>query len=195
MATEALERADKEAKHREVEEALRREEEGERSEVQRITAERRIEDLDRMEANFWRPRCVRRKIYGRRLSYVRRPRYNGPRSRQQRKGEDPVRACWRKNKRGTRTTAMRGRQCPERILTNLTRTQSKTTTSLMGTSMLIGMPSGAVAVMRRMNGRSAEAMGTRKDVCLRRRRQMKRKRKNRYIRRHYRRRGARGRTS
>ena len=178
MATEALERADKEAKHREVEEALRREEEGERSEVQRITAERRIEDLDRMEANFWRPRCVRRKIYGRRLSYVRRPRYNGPRSRQQRKGEDPVRACWRKNKRGTRTTAMRGRQCPERILTNLTRTQSKTTTSLMGTRMLIGTPSGAVAVTRQMNGRAAEVMGMRTKSCLRWRiRRMRQQRK------------------
>ena len=45
MATESLERAAEEVKRREVEEALRRAEEGKRSEVHWIAAERRIEDL------------------------------------------------------------------------------------------------------------------------------------------------------
>ena len=50
MATEALERAVEEDEWRKVEEALRRAEEGERLEVQRLTAERQIEVLKRMEA-------------------------------------------------------------------------------------------------------------------------------------------------
>ena len=50
MATEALERVADEAKQREAEEALRRLEEGERSEVQRLAVERRIKDLERMDA-------------------------------------------------------------------------------------------------------------------------------------------------
>ena len=50
VATEALERAVEEDEWRKVEEALRRAEEGERLEVQRLTAERQIEVLKRMEA-------------------------------------------------------------------------------------------------------------------------------------------------
>ena len=45
-----LERVAEDAERREVKEALRREEEGERLEVQRLAAERQIEALDRMEA-------------------------------------------------------------------------------------------------------------------------------------------------
>ena len=50
MAMEALYRAAEESKRREVEEALRRKEEGERSEVQWLAVERRIKALKRMEA-------------------------------------------------------------------------------------------------------------------------------------------------
>ena len=50
MATEALERAVEEAKRREAEKALIRAEEGDCSEVQKLAAERRIEALEKMEA-------------------------------------------------------------------------------------------------------------------------------------------------
>ena len=50
VAMEALTRAAEEAEQREVEEAMIREEEGERSEVQRIAVEWRIEDLKRIVA-------------------------------------------------------------------------------------------------------------------------------------------------
>ena len=50
VATEALERATQKAEQREFKEAPRRVEEGERPEVQRIVAERRIEALERIEA-------------------------------------------------------------------------------------------------------------------------------------------------
>ena len=50
LATEVLERASEEAGQREVEEGLRRPEEVERSEVQRLLAERRIKVLKRMKA-------------------------------------------------------------------------------------------------------------------------------------------------
>ena len=52
MAKEALERAAKDSKPREVEEALTRAEEGERPEVQRLAAERRIKALIRIEAEI-----------------------------------------------------------------------------------------------------------------------------------------------
>ena len=56
---------------------------------------------------------------------------------------------------------MRGQRRPERMLTDLTRMRSKTTTSLIGMRISIGMPSGAVAVLRQKNVRAAEAIGTR----------------------------------
>ena len=49
VATEALERVAEEAERKEVEEYLRRAEEGDWSEVQRLAAERRIESLERMQ--------------------------------------------------------------------------------------------------------------------------------------------------
>ena len=65
---------------------------------------------------------------------------------------------------------MRVRRRPERILTDLMMTWSKTATSPMGTKIFIRTPSGAVVVLRRVNGRAAEAMGTRDKSRLRWRR-------------------------
>ena len=127
-----------------------------------------------------------------------RPIYDGPRSRQQKKGRDPGRARWRRKKRGTRMTrktAMRGQQHPERGLTDPTRTRSDKTMSLMGTRMSIRMPSGAVAVMRRKNGIATEAMETRTESCLSWRRWRTRQSRKILRRRRQIRRGAESRTS
>ena len=114
-----------------------------------------------LRPNISRPSC------GRRTSY------DGPMSRQQRKGRDPGRAHRRrKNHRNstTRIPAIMGRQRLDRRLTEPTSTRSETITSPMGTRMPIGTPSGAMAVLGRTNGRAAEEMGTRKNSFLRRRR-------------------------
>ena len=124
--------------------------------------------------------------------------YDGPRSRQRGKERDPGRARQRRKKRGTRTTrrtAMKGRRIPERISTYLTRMRIDTITSPMGTRMLIRTPSGAVAVLRRTNGRAAEAMGARTKSRLSRRILIKRHNRKRYRRRRQSRRGAGSRTS
>ena len=54
---------------------------------------------------------------------------------------------------------MRGRRRLERRLTDPRKTWSEMTSSLMGMRMSMGTPSGVVPVLRRMNGRVAEAMG------------------------------------
>ena len=113
----------------------------------------------------WRPNICR-------PSYGMRPSYNDLRLRQRNKGRDPGRARWRKNKfktRTTRATVMRGRRITERRSMDPTRTRSETTTSSMETKMLIGMPSRAVAILRQINGREAEAMETTMKSCFRRR--------------------------
>ena len=60
---------------------------------------------------------------------------------------------------------------------DLTMKRSKTLTSQMGTRMSIRTPSGAVAVLRRTNGKNVEAMETRKNIRLRRRISRRRKRR------------------
>ena len=89
---------------------------------------------------------------------------------------------------------MRGRQRLERRPIEPTRTQSEMMTPPTGKRMLIGMPSGAVLVMRRTNGTVAEVMGTRTKSCLRKRRQRRRQRMKRYRRKRQRRRGEGSRT-
>ena len=79
MAIEAPERATDEAEWREVKESLSRAEYGERLWVQRLAMERRIKAFDSMKARIWRPNCVRRPSYDKRSSYIRIPRYDGPR--------------------------------------------------------------------------------------------------------------------
>ena len=74
------------------------------------------------------------------------------------------------------TTVVRIRRRLERILTDLKRMHIDTTTSLMGTRILIGMPSGAVVVIRQTNGGVVEAMGSRVESCLSRTRCIRRKR-------------------
>ena len=142
--------------------------------------------------NIWRPSC------GRRSSYDRKPIYDVLRSRQRRKGRDMGRARRIMNKRGKRTkrrTAMRGRRRMDKISTDPTRKPSETTTSPMGTRMLIGTPSRAAEVLRQTNGRSVEAMGMRTKSCLRRSRRRRWKRRKIYMMTHQRRRGEGGWTS
>ena len=74
---------------------------------------------------------------------------------------------------------MRGKQRLERRSTDPTRMQSETMTSPTGTRMLIGTLSGAVAVLRHVNGVAIEAMWVRTESCLRRRRQRRRQRRER----------------
>ena len=102
VATEALERAANEAKWRDVEDAARREEEGERLEVQRLVVERRnggLSPLRGRRPNVWRPiygrspRYSRSSSYGRRPSDDRRQSYNDLMPRQWRKGRDTRKAA------------------------------------------------------------------------------------------------------
>ena len=135
-------------------------------------------------SNVWRPIC------GKKPSYGRGPSYNNPRSRKRRKGRYPGWARWRKKNlrtRTTRRTAMRRRQRLERRLTEPKSTQRDTTMSLIGKRMSIRILSGAVAVLRRTNGRVAESMWMRTKIRLRRRRWRRRKSRQRFRRRRQRR--------